>query len=363
MHKSRLHPILDRQPQLRATADAAGFECLDSDWRGLSAMYRFQCGAGHLFDRTLQTFGRARETKCPVCTAEANFTRLRALSQEAGVQCLESHWLGWDRPHRFQCQAGHTWTRNGNKALDRTGCPVCGRDAGYRRRRDDLLTRIHQTAAARGGVCLDTASPRGQRVFRFRCGAGHEWNAPGADVLRRTWCPECARLRKVEGYRHPDGLERLQRKAAERGGACLADTYHGLGMRYRFRCAEGHEWLTTGGKILLGSWCGVCANVNKRLGIAAAHQAARERGGQCLSSSYVNTTKKLHWLCHRGHDWYAPFASIRAGHWCAQCAHIARITNADSLARMRYRVAPLPVDERGAPPKLRKRPALAAAKP
>jgi len=77
----------------------------------------------------------------------------------------------------------------------------------------------------------------------------------------------------------------------------------------------------------------------------------------------VNTTKKLHWLCHRGHDWYAPFASIRAGHWCAQCAHIARITNADSLARMRYRVAPLPVDERGAPQKLRKRPALAAAKP
>ncbi len=363
MHKSRPHPILDRQPQLRATADAAGFECLDSDWRGLSAMYRFQCRAGHRFDRTLQTFGRARETKCPVCTAEANFTRLRALSQEAGVQCLELHWLGWDRPHRFQCEAGHRWTRNGNKALDRTGCPVCGRDAGYRRRRDDLLTRIHQTAAARGGVCLDTASPRGQRVFRFRCGAGHEWNAPGADVLRRTWCPECARLRKVEGYRHPDGLERLQRKAAERGGACLSDAYHGLGVRYRFRCTEGHEWLTTGGKILLGSWCGVCANVNKRLGIEAAHHAARERGGQCLSSSYVNTTKKLHWLCHRGHDWYAPFASIRAGHWCAQCAHIARITKADSLARMRYRVAPLPVDERGAPQKLRKRPTLEALKP
>lgn len=362
MHKSRHHPILDRQPQLRAAADAAGFECLDTDWRGLSAMYRFQCREGHLFQRTLQTFGRALEAKCPLCAAASNFGRLRELSRQNGVTCLEPHWLGWDAPHRFQCEAGHAWNRKGNKALQRIGCAVCGRDAGYRRRRDDLLQRIHQTAASRGGQCLDTASPRGQRTFLFRCGAGHEWEAAGVDVLRRTWCPECARLRKVEGYRHPDGLERLQRKAAERGGACLADTYGGLGVRYRFRCAEGHEWLTTGGKVMLGSWCGVCANLNKRLGIEAAHQAARERGGECLTSVYQNTTKKMHWLCHRGHDWHAPFASIRAGHWCAQCAHMARITNPKSLAVMRYRVMDLPVDDRGVPHKPRRRATQAAVK-
>ncbi|MFD4836906.1 hypothetical protein ACFWP0_05315 [Achromobacter sp. NPDC058515] len=339
MQNNGQHPILDRHAHLRAAADDAGFECLDSNWRGLSATYRFRCREGHLFQRTLQTFGNARETKCPECVAEANLGRLSERGLECGVRCLEPRWLGWNTPHRFQCEAGHAWSRSGQKALNHVGCAACGREAGYQRKRNNVLERLHQLAAARGGCCLSTTSAAGQRIFRFRCSEGHEWDAAGSDVLRRTWCPSCARLRKVQGYRHKDGLERLRRKAAEHGGQCLSDTYGGVEEFHRFRCAHGHEWSTTGGKILLGNWCGACANDRKRLGIEAAQAAAIERGGQCLSTVYRNTSTKLRWLCHRGHEWHAGLASIRAGHWCPQCAHMARIINAGSLAWMRYRVA------------------------
>ncbi|WP_124599269.1 hypothetical protein [Burkholderia sp. Bp8963] len=338
------HPILDRIPRLRAAADQHGFDCLDHVWKGLSAMHRFRCRQGHVFERTLQTFGRTRHSKCPACSAQAHMSRLSELVRNAGVRCLEPHWLGWDVPHRFACDQGHTWSRTGNKALRHAGCPHCGRAAGYRRRLAEGLVQLQKTAVAHGGACLSTVYTGGAGRYRFRCAQGHEWDAQGADVARRTWCPTCARLRKVTDYRLSDGLARLQHMAARRGGLCLSDTYTGVGSRYRFRCAQGHEWETLGRRILRGGWCGPCANEKKRLGIAAAHEAAQKNGGQCLSTTYRNTTTKLHWLCERGHSWHACLATIRAGHWCAECAHMARIRNPNSKAWKRYRAVPLDTD-------------------
>ncbi|WP_155274257.1 hypothetical protein [Pseudomonas chlororaphis] len=332
------HPVLDRLPRLRAAADQHGFECLDDTWKGLSAMYRFRCVQGHAFQRTLQTFGRSRELKCPECVADAHWARVHALALAAGVQCLELQWLGWKVAHRFRCKEGHVWSRVGNRALQNTDCPHCGRSSSYERKRVASLARLREVAAERGGRCLATAYAGSNHPYRFRCAAGHEWEALGGDVLRRTWCPECARLRKVEGYRHLDGLERLLGKAAAHGGRCLSDTYLGAQALYRFRCSQGHEWEAPGKRILRGGWCLKCAYDKKRLTLEDAHTAAKARGGQCLSTTYIRVSVKLHWLCDRGHSWHAPLAAIRAGHWCAECAHMARITNPKSKARMRYKV-------------------------
>lgn len=78
-------PILDRDPELRAAAQRSGFTCLDQHWRGVSASYRFQCGPGHVFQRTLQTFGKARRAKCRECVAEECLATLHALSAQSGV--------------------------------------------------------------------------------------------------------------------------------------------------------------------------------------------------------------------------------------------------------------------------------------
>ncbi len=334
------HPILDRNPGLRATATRSGLDCLDHEWKGVNAMYRFRCHRGHVFPRTLQTFSRVANVKCPICRAEERMNQLRTMAEWSGVKCLEAHWLGSNVPHRFQCAQGHVWSRVGRRALSAIDCPQCGWAAGYHRRRAESLAQLHQIAVQRGGVCLNTTY-QANKLYRFRCGRGHEWEAHGNDVKRRTWCPECARLRKVERYRHQDGLERLRQKAAARGGRCLAEAYFGLGTPYKFRCAKGHEWEALGHRILRGGWCLKCANDKKRLSIEDARESAETRGGQCLSTTYIKNTEKLHWLCHRGHGWHASYAAIRAGHWCPECAHMARITNPKSKAWKRYKAIPL----------------------
>jgi hypothetical protein len=80
----------------------------------------------------------------------------------------------------------------------------------------------------------------------------------------------------------------------------------------------------------------VCHFDSRLLGIEQAHEAAKARGGRCLSEHYVASLSKLTWLCHRGHEWRAPLSAVRVGKWCKRCASMDRISNTKSGARIRY---------------------------
>jgi len=49
-------------------------------------------------------------------------------------------------------------------------------------------------------------------------------------------------------------------------------------------------------------------------------ELARSRGGQCLSTKFVDIKTKLKWKCAFGHEWEATPRLSEAGHWCPECA-------------------------------------------
>lgn len=55
-----------------------------------------------------------------------------------------------------------------------------------------------QSAAARGGECLSTAYLRSADGLKFRCSRGHEFQMR-FNLLKKHWCPECARTRTSYG--------------------------------------------------------------------------------------------------------------------------------------------------------------------
>lgn len=119
-------------------------------------------------------------------------------------------------------------------------------------------------------------------------------------------------------------LAQMQALAAERGGACLSETYVNTRTPLRWRCAAGHVWDAAPGHIRGGQWCPHCATQrqaqNAALGLDAMHRLAQRHGGRCLATSYANKNTPLAWECAKGHQWQAPAAHIRRGHWCPQCA-------------------------------------------
>lgn len=335
-HQDQTHPWITRLDQ---AAQKVGAILLDRHWRGSLQRYTFACPQGHTWAIVAKHISPNGLGACPTCLKAARMQALHRAVQPLGSACLDTEWRGNHAHYHFRCSLGHTWQRTASHI--RRGYLNCPRCLQIKDSKDKLLKdgleRLQRAACEHGGECLsDTYAGLRQR-YSFRCSQGHEWHTVGNEVLRGAWCITCARMLKNKAALAPDGLERLHRIARERGGECLSNAYLGRVGKYRFRCAKGHEWEVSGNMFFLGSWCRACSAEKRLLGIDVAHQAAAAKGGLCLSTTYQNSSPaKLTWQCDRGHVWGACLSMVRRGHWCPQCAIMARITNKNSKAGLRY---------------------------
>ncbi len=60
--------------------------------------------------------------------------------------------------------------------------------------------------------------------------------------------------------------------------------------------------------------------MKRRLTIEEMQRIAQERGGECLSTEYIDGKTKLKWQCKVGHEWEARPNNVKHGTWCPTCA-------------------------------------------
>lgn len=110
----------------------------------------------------------------------------------------------------------------------------------------------------------------------------------------------------------------MDRWAKERGGECLSSVYVNQYTPLKWRCARGHEWSARPSNIKGGSWCARCVQVKGSLADMIA--LAFSRGGKFLSSVFTGVREKYEWECERGHRWSARAIQIKRGSWCGVCS-------------------------------------------
>jgi hypothetical protein len=331
--------------RLQEIAERNGLRCLSTEWVGAQVPYLFECSQGHRWHHGAQTM----QLRCRQCADQVGASarrvsqglqRLRHAAAARGGQCLSEAYTIGNARYRFRCAEGHEWEAQGHQMFSGTWCPTCAQVQRRIEHRPSAegLARLQAAAHAKGGACLSDGYHGVGASYRFRCSAGHEWDAVGGPVLQGKWCKRCHDTPgATTRYRLQDGLVRLQTIAAERGGRCLSTEYRDVHQPVRMRCAKGHVWDVPARKLLYGQWCRLCQIDAKRLSIDHAHAAAAVRGGECLSKVYVNSHTKLTWLCDRGHQWQAVLTSVRhKGTWCPQCSSMDRISNRNSKARIKY---------------------------
>lgn len=243
--------------------------------------------------------------------------RLQKASQRAGFTCLATEWKNASGGYVLQCARGHQIIRAGTNILRHSvACPQC--------RNQDRLELLHKIAHSKGGKCLETTY-LGYVHHRFECAKGHEWKVNPSDVINNgRWCRRCAQIKHGQRILRKDGLTELQRVAAEKGGRCICDTYKGAKERYRFECAQEHQWEAAASHILAGGWCRACAakqrGANGRAnGYQRLQQVLKEKGGICLDD-YAGSRLRYRFRCGSGHEWHARSTEIIAGQWCSECA-------------------------------------------
>ena len=105
--------------------------------------------------------------------------------------------------------------------------------------------------------------------------------------------------------------------AYEKGGECLSGSYVNNHIKLTWKCEKGHIWDAVPAIITNGSWCPMCSG--RVITIYDMYSLAKTKNGKCLSHEYINSTTKLLWECHNGHQWKAIPNSIQQGSWCPIC--------------------------------------------
>ena len=314
-------------------ANKHGGVCLSEKYINTNTMMRWKCSEGHEWE---SKFSNVRAGKwCHVCGGSAKLTieDMQKLALSRGGLCLSDKYINCQTSLKWQCDKGHIWNmRPMNIRNQKQWCPECWEE----RRGDstrDTIEHMREIAQARGGYCLSTQYINCETKLHWRCSQMHQWWAiPHSVIYTGTWCLKCSGKEKKT-------IEDMRAIARSRGGDCLSDTYINISTKLAWLCSEGHEWEASPVNIIHdNTWCPNC-NGNLRLAIEDMQDLALQRGGQCLSSVYVNQKSILRWECSEGHVWDSMAANIRnGGCWCPHCPY----KNEDECRRIIERLTKKP---------------------
>jgi len=305
---------------MRDLAASKGGECVSKQYRGFHTKLKWRCSEGHEWEAKPAKVKNS--TWCPICCGNPEYTieDIRAMARERGGECLSEIYENKETKMRWRCSEGHEWEARSGSVRQGTWCPTCAIPIRAAKKRLDI-DEMHDIARERGGECLSTTYVGTHSKLKWRCGEGHEWEAPPSRVKYGAWCPVCGLIRAGK-TRRKYSIEIMKDIASKRGGDCLSEEYVNTDTKLRWRCSRAHEWEAPAYNVMVtGTWCPHCVG-NARYTIDQMREIAVGRGGKCLSQKYVNSQTKIKWQCSEGHVWLAAPGNIVQGSWCPRCGDI-----------------------------------------
>jgi hypothetical protein len=112
--------------KLQAVARAKGGACLNEQYEGVQARYRFQCGAGHVWKAVGARV--LAGSWCPQCNLERQrlgIEVMAAIAHERGGRCLSDRYINVRHHLQWECSHGHVWKTSPAAILRGCWCPAC----------------------------------------------------------------------------------------------------------------------------------------------------------------------------------------------------------------------------------------------
>jgi len=252
---------------------------------------------------------------CPDCAVDESRKRTRVkktiedmhrLAKKRRGKCLSTEYVNSKTKLKWQCSEGDIWEAVPGNIQQGTWCPVC---ADVQKK---TMADMHKLAEKHGGKCLSTVYVNIKTKLKWECSEGDTWEATPNDIHGDHWCPVCADVQKKT-------MADMHKLAEKHGGKCLSTEYNGAHTKLKWQCSEGDIWEAVPGSTQRGTWCPVCADVQKKT-MADMHKLAEKHSGKCLSTEYNGAHTKLKWQCSKGDTWEAKPNSIQQGTWCRTCA-------------------------------------------
>jgi hypothetical protein len=252
------------------------------------------------------------------------FNRCKSIAESKGGKCLSNVYVNNSTPMVWQCEYGHIWSIQYSVIQQGHWCPFCGHKEGVRKcwlkRKRININECKEFVKKYDGECLSDKYIKLLTMMKWRCKCGHVFEKSYNSIKQGHWCPICSKTIISEKLRKFT-IDDCKKFANSKDGFCLSEKYEYYYKNLKWKCSEGHVFFISWGRIRGGSWCRICSFNRFRLGIEKCRQIAKERGGECLSTEYVDCKTKMLWKCKYGHTWETIFDVIICGCWCPTCAY------------------------------------------
>ena len=295
-----------------------------------------------------------RESLQQYCNENNRPDLLRQWDNEANLPLTpETITSGSSQKIWWVCEKGHRWqAATWERTLHCSGCPVCSGKKivpGL----NDLKTADPELAdewdgEKNGSLQPDEFSPNSHQKVWWKCRiCGHEWQAQikARAGAARSGCPVCANKIVVPGRN--DLASACPEVAAEwhqdRNGTLTPQKVSaGSTRKVWWKCRTcGYEWQAAVFSRTGGSGCPVCAGKKIVPGVndLASHypelaaQWHPTKNHKVLPSEVLpHSTRKIWWVCDKGHEWQAQITARVNGSGCPICANRQVLTGYNDFA-------------------------------
>jgi hypothetical protein len=237
---------------------------------GSAKRMAWKCALGHKFTNGI-LHRTKRNQRCPTCSNRRLLVGFNDLATTHPQIAAEAE--GWDPRTKmagfgsdgkdklaWRCPNGHTYKAtpaNRTNPLILSGCPYCAGNQNLQGFNDLETTHPHLAREADG---WDPRTIRGssRKKLAWRCHLGHSYFAFLSDRKGGASCPFCSGHRVLVGFN--DLATTHPHIASEADGWDTTTVSAASQSRRKWKCPEGHTWITSVGNRKQGKGCPTCAD-------------------------------------------------------------------------------------------------------
>ena len=225
-----------------------------------------------------------------------------------------------------------------------------GDGAVNRRYVSDIPRLLFQWDAEKNTLNPDEVTSGSNKKVWWLCDKGHSWEASVKNRSAGRGCPYCSGRRVVSGVNdlvtvNPELATQWDTEKNESAPESFSPYSN---KKVWWRCDEGHSWEASIARRSQGSGCPYCSNRAILPGFndlesqypEIASQWDYEKNDVMPSEIGVGSTKKVWWLCDKGHNWEASMVD-RVAHdsGCPHCNSRAVTPGVNDLATVNPELA------------------------
>jgi len=318
----------------------------------------WQCEKGHEWQATVAA--RSKGDGCPYCSNKKVLKKYNDLATKE--PCIAREWHptkngfltpdmitdGSSKVVWWLCEKGHEWQATVTDRVRGHGCPICANQhilSGY----NDLETRHPLVAkewhpTKNGDLKPYMVINKSRKKVWWLGNCGHEWQATIKDRVDGTGCPICKGKQILKGENDFATLypEIAKEWHPNKNGQLKPDMVtYGSGKTVWWMCKKGHEWQAAVTDRVQGNNCPVCANqqilqgyndLETQYPLVAKEWHPTKNGDIKPNTIAPRSSKKVWWLCTKGHEWKTSISSRTSGGGCPICSNRKILPGFNDLA-------------------------------